>query len=114
FGAVGKLRVLGERLYLVWRTMMNKTKISRRAFVGLLGAAGVTGQSASGKPFPGRASPISTSNSLEMGADEWNTKYVQTGFYPPVTYLLLDDLFIARKEGVHRVLSEPQRLAEPL
>ena len=93
---------------------MNKTKISRRTFLSLLSAAGVTGHSASSKPFAVPASSIAYSNAPDMSADEWNGKYVQTGFYPPVTYLLMDDLFIARKEGVHRVLCKPQKFPEPV
>ena len=44
----------------------------------------------------------------------WHQKHVETGFYPPVTYLLIDDLDVARKEGVCRVMNRPERVPEPV
>ncbi len=46
--------------------------------------------------------------------DERHERCVETGLYQPVTYLLIDDLYIARTEGVHRVLNKPERLSEPV
>ena len=34
-----------------------------------------------------------------MRPSEQKTQYTRTGFYPPRTYLLIDDLYIERKEG---------------
>ena len=36
-------------------------------------------------------------------------KHVRTGFYPPVTYLLIDDLFVERMEGVRRVICPAEK-----
>jgi len=47
-------------------------------------------------------------------AEEWNDRHVQTGDYPPQTYLLIDDLFIKRFEGARRVAVKPQKLPEPV
>ena len=41
-------------------------------------------------------------------------QHVETGFYPLVTYLLIDDLYVARQEGVRRVLNRPERVPEPV
>ena len=45
---------------------------------------------------------------------DWQELHVETGFYPPVTYLLIDDLHIRRMEGVQRALCEPQKHPEPV
>ena len=45
---------------------------------------------------------------------DWQERHVETGFYPPVTYLLIDDLHIRRMEGVQRALCEPQKHPEPV
>ena len=50
----------------------------------------------------------------DMTGEKWNETHVQTGDYPPQTYLLIDDLFIARQEGTHRVAVNPQKLPEPV
>ena len=41
-------------------------------------------------------------------------KHVRTGFYPPVTYLLIDDLFVERMEGVRRVMCPAEKHPEPI
>ena len=50
----------------------------------------------------------------DMTGEEWNATHVQTGDYPPQTYLLIDDLFVARQEGTRRVAVKPQKLPEPV
>ena len=41
-------------------------------------------------------------------------KHLHTGLYPPVTYLLIDDLFVERMEGVHRVMCPAEKHPEPI
>jgi len=36
------------------------------------------------------------------------------GQYPPHTYLFIDDLHIARQEGVEAVLNSPEKVPEPV
>ena len=50
----------------------------------------------------------------EEKASAWHERHVETGFYSPVTYLLIDNLFVAQKEGVRRVLCKPQKHSEPV
>ncbi len=45
---------------------------------------------------------------------DWHGQHVETGFYPPVTYLLIDDLYIAHMQGLRRVLNRPQRADQPV
>jgi hypothetical protein len=49
-----------------------------------------------------------------MSATNWQQEHVETGLYPPVTYLLIDDLHIRRMEGVRRVACPPQKHPEPV
>lgn len=53
-------------------------------------------------------------NTTAKGTTNWHDQYVETGFYPPVTYLLIDDLYIGRMQCVHRVLNRPQRADQPV
>ena len=49
-----------------------------------------------------------------MSTTDWQQDHVETGLYPPVTYLLIDDLHIRRMEGVRRVACPPQKHPEPV
>ncbi len=53
-------------------------------------------------------------NTSAKDTTNWHEQHVETGFYPPVTYLLIDDLYITRMQGVHRVLNRPQRVDQPV
>ena len=53
-------------------------------------------------------------NTPTQHTTDWHEQHAETGFYPPVTYLLIDDLYVDRMQGVHRVLNRPQRLDEPV
>lgn len=41
-------------------------------------------------------------------------RHTRTGLYPPVTYLLCDDLFIERCDNAHRVICPPEKLPNPV
>ncbi len=45
---------------------------------------------------------------------DWQQEHVETGSYPPVTYLLIDDAHIRHMEGVQRILCKPQKHPEPV
>lgn len=49
-----------------------------------------------------------------MKLSEQNAQYTRTGFYPPRTYLLIDDLYIDRMEGVKRTLCRPEKHPDPV
>jgi len=81
--------------------------LTRRSFMTLVGSTGLASSLRGGNtPAPEVEASVSP--------NEWNQKYVQTGYYPPVTYLLIDDLFVARMEGVRRVMGRPERVLEPV
>ena len=44
---------------------------------------------------------------------DWQ-QHVETGFYPPATYILIDDAHIRRMEGVRRVACQIQKHPEPV
>ena len=58
--------------------------------------------------------PLSTEALDCMPSEHWLSKHAHTGFYPPVTYLLIDDLFIARKQHVQRVVIQAEKVAQPV
>ena len=45
-----------------------------------------------------------------MKIEKWRKDHVETGFYPPVTYLLLDDLYVEKLDRVRRVPGVPEKL----
>jgi len=50
----------------------------------------------------------------EISVKEWHEKHVTTGFYPPVTYLLIDDLFVEGMDRVRRVMCPAEKHPEPI
>ena len=56
---------------------------------------------------------IGASTTLTQETD-WQQDHAETGFYPSVTYLLIDDEHIRRMEGVRRVACQIQKHPEPV
>ncbi|MBH05118.1 MAG: hypothetical protein CMJ20_02230, partial [Phycisphaeraceae bacterium] len=44
----------------------------------------------------------------------WRELHTETGSYPSVTYLLIDDLHVGQMEGVQRTLCPPEKHPEPV
>ena len=44
----------------------------------------------------------------------WRELHTETGSYPSVTYLLIDDLYVGQMEGVQRTLCPPEKHPEPV
>ena len=45
-----------------------------------------------------------------MNIKHWRKNHVETGFYPPATYLLIDDLYVAKMDRVRRVAGVPTKM----
>ena len=45
---------------------------------------------------------------------QWRDRHVETGFYPPVTYLLVDDCYVETMDRVRRVPGSPEKLPGPI
>lgn len=51
---------------------------------------------------------------MDARHDMWYQRHVATGFFPPATYLLIDDLHIERMERVRRVPGPVRKLPQPI
>ena len=49
-----------------------------------------------------------------MNIKHWRKNHVETGFYPPATYLLIDDLYVAKMDRVRRVAGVPTKMPGPI
>ena len=57
---------------------------------------------------------MSTTGTTLTPMTDWQQQHVETGSYPSVTYLLIDDAYIRHMEGVQRVACQIPKHPEPV
>ncbi len=99
-----------------------KMKTNRRQFLknstkilaaGAISTA-IVKENAEAAASPGKKVKLKKGGSAELSFRQFQDQYVKTGFYPPTTYLLIDDLYVDKMDGLKRTVTKAQKSEEPI